>query len=191
MNGTPEKKMSENAPGASHTIGMCQCGCGKPAPIAKQSNTKRGHVRGLPIRFITHHHLKVSNPNNKGGLVLSKGHILVRIRNKSSYYPFHRVLVENVLGKELPVKAVVHHSDGDRSNNTLSNIVACEDNTYHMLLHKRKRAHDACGHAGWLRCKFCKDYDNPKNMYVPSNLRSAYHRKCGAEYARNRRLLND
>jgi len=37
--------------------GLCQCGCGQPAPLAEQSVTARGYVKGEPLRFIKGHHL--------------------------------------------------------------------------------------------------------------------------------------
>ena len=37
-------------------FGECHCGCGRKAPLARQSNTERGWVRGQPIRFIHGHH---------------------------------------------------------------------------------------------------------------------------------------
>jgi predicted XRE-type DNA-binding protein len=33
----------------------CQCGCGQDAPIAKQSDTKKGHVKGEPMRYVARH----------------------------------------------------------------------------------------------------------------------------------------
>lgn len=35
--------------------GLCQCGCGGTAPIARQSLSKTGDVRGEPLRFIKGH----------------------------------------------------------------------------------------------------------------------------------------
>lgn len=35
--------------------GLCMCGCGRPAPIAKQTNRAKGHVQGKPHRFIAGH----------------------------------------------------------------------------------------------------------------------------------------
>jgi len=35
---------------------LCQRGCGKPAPIAKQTDTRLGYVAGQPKRFIYGHH---------------------------------------------------------------------------------------------------------------------------------------
>jgi hypothetical protein len=35
---------------------MCACGCGEPAPIAHQSDSKRGYVKGQPRRYRHGHH---------------------------------------------------------------------------------------------------------------------------------------
>lgn len=35
--------------------GLCQCGCGNPAPVAKMTNTRLGHVKGEPVKFILGH----------------------------------------------------------------------------------------------------------------------------------------
>jgi hypothetical protein len=35
--------------------GYCECGCGRLAPIAKLSNTSKGHVAGQPMRFVHGH----------------------------------------------------------------------------------------------------------------------------------------
>lgn len=35
---------------------LCECGCGKPAPIAKWTNKRWGHIKGQPVRFICGHH---------------------------------------------------------------------------------------------------------------------------------------
>jgi hypothetical protein len=37
---------------------MCECGCGTPAPIAKQTSRRFGHVKGEPCRFVQGHTLK-------------------------------------------------------------------------------------------------------------------------------------
>lgn len=35
--------------------GLCECGCGNPAPIATQNRTSKGHIKGQPVRFIMGH----------------------------------------------------------------------------------------------------------------------------------------
>jgi hypothetical protein len=47
---------TDNAPRGE---GLCECGCGNPAPIAKVTRTERGQVKGQPVRFIAGH-------NNRG-----------------------------------------------------------------------------------------------------------------------------
>lgn len=34
---------------------LCECGCGQPAPIAKETRVKYGHIKGEPMRFILGH----------------------------------------------------------------------------------------------------------------------------------------
>ena len=34
---------------------LCECGCGQPAPIARQSWTKYGWIKGQPLRFCNGH----------------------------------------------------------------------------------------------------------------------------------------
>ena len=37
---------------------LCECGCGNPAPIASQSDSKRGWIKNQPIRFIQGHYAR-------------------------------------------------------------------------------------------------------------------------------------
>jgi hypothetical protein len=37
---------------------LCECGCGKPAAIASQTETKRGYAKGCPCRFAHGHRAK-------------------------------------------------------------------------------------------------------------------------------------
>lgn len=40
-------------------MSLCECGCGQPTKIARQTRTQWGHVKGQPVRFISGH-----NQNN-------------------------------------------------------------------------------------------------------------------------------
>lgn len=105
----------------------------------------------------------------------------------------HVLVAEAALGHYLPLNAEVHHVNGDRRNNRNDNLVICQDRTYHRLLHMRKTALRACGHADWRNCKFCKQYSpvsdlqmglRRRNGYMPS----PYHQACQTEYSRVMRV---
>lgn len=42
--------------------GLCECGCGQPAPIATYNEPKRGTVKGQPQRFISGHNARSKFP---------------------------------------------------------------------------------------------------------------------------------
>ena len=95
----------------------------------------------------------------------------------NGYVCEHILIAEKALGKPLPKGAEVHHY-GKRNDNT--KLVICQDHAYHMLLHRRMRAIEACGYASWRKCLFCKQYDKPENLHIDSH--NAYHVACNAVY---------
>jgi hypothetical protein len=133
------------------------------------------------------------NPSWKGGRSTNRGHITVtappghpRTDNRG-YVREHILMVERVLGHYLLPPHVVHHVDGNKTHNENSNFVACEDESYHQLLHARKRALEGCGHPDWRMCCFCHQYDNTSNMRYSAGSRHHVHRKCEYEYEIRRR----
>jgi hypothetical protein len=97
----------------------------------------------------------------------------------------HVIVAEKALGHSLPEKAIVHHHDEKRANNDPQNLVICPDQKYHMLLHRRMRALDACGHADWVRCRYCKTWDCPNNLYTPPGKNCGYHRDCRRQHRKH------
>jgi len=72
MSGLQESQTCADALNAIPTIGtekrnpktkLCECGCGKPAPISKVTNRKKGRIKGKPSRFISGH-----NRTIRGGI---------------------------------------------------------------------------------------------------------------------------
>jgi hypothetical protein len=106
----------------------------------------------------------------------------------SGYVLEHVLVVEGAMRRYLRPGAAVHHVNETPDDNRNQNLVVCQDNTYHMLLHQRKRALEACGNAGWLKCSICKQYDDPANMRVSGiPTRANYHLLCQREWFRLRR----
>lgn len=104
----------------------------------------------------------------------------------------HVLVAERALGHYLPPRAEVHHVNENKKDNRPGNLVICEDHAYHMLLHRRLRALKACGNASWLRCNYCKGYDEPNAITV--NLlngatTASYHKQCAAKFSQYKRDL--
>lgn len=66
--------------------GLCECGCGQPAPLMKVNHQARGLVKGQPHRFIVGHNGRLRNPGytvcEETGCWLWNGYV-----NPSSGYP--------------------------------------------------------------------------------------------------------
>ena len=54
----------------------------------------------------------------------------------------------------------------------------CEDRYYRLHLELREMRKRECGHANWMRCTFCQEYDAPENLYVRPDRSQAWHRGC-------------
>lgn len=182
----PGAKMAKNS------FGLCACGCGNATPLAAYTDKRRGTRKGQPLRYIQGHHLYGErSPSWKGGKNISPdGYVRLRTHDtpdgKSGLIFEHVVVAERALGKPLPKGAVIHHVDGNPANNDPRNLVVCDNQAYHVLLHMRQRAHDACGNANARLCKFCGQHDDPTGMYVRPNGSGAYHRECKRAYDRAR-----
>ena len=171
--------------------GFCQCGCGGLAPIAKETCTRKGHRKGEPMKFI-HGHNQRGRKNE--GVAAKKGHLNrfwkggrgtdrqghPRIycpdhpRAHRSHVAEHILKAEKALGKPLPPKAVVHH-------HTPAQLVICQDQAYHNLIHQRKRSYEACGKVDWRKCVYCKSYDAPAKLVISGGKRP-YHNDCAVQH---------
>ena len=187
--------------------GLCECGCGGLAPIAKRNKPQQGHVKGEPMRFIHGHNNKgktgnlcpmfgrkghLNNRWNGGRHELSIGYIMIYKPDHpdaiDGYVYEHRLVAEKALGKHLPQKAEIHHVNEIKAHNRNDNLVICENSAYHKLLHVRSRALKECGHAGWRRCNYCKRYDRPGNLSIYK--KCAHHAECLKKYSTERRVAN-
>lgn len=117
-------------------------------------------------------------------LVLARSHPRAM---QNGYVTEGIIIAEAALGKPLPPRAEVHHVNEIKNDNARGNHVVCENRGYHMLLHQRGRALKASGHANWIKCAYCKQYDSPDNMYVRKNVNQGWHRSCHADHERRRK----
>lgn len=106
---------------------FCACGCGERASLITHTSRRQGRVKGEYNRFIVGHSSK-----NKP----TKGYRYTRPTG-SAVKKVHRLRAERALGRPLPPLAVVHHADGSMRED--APLVICENQAYHMLLHRRMR----------------------------------------------------
>ena len=169
----------------------CECGCGGLAPLSKITRNERGFRKGESQRFIRGHTPRgkfgEDSHHWKGGRV-NEGHGYVYVTmpdhpraNQDGYVREHIPMAEKALGKPLPPEAVIHH-------HTPEQLVICQDQAYHMLLHQRQRALKACGHVSWRKCWICKKYDPPEKLIIWGNV--VHHKVCNSEYRKNKYRLN-
>jgi len=98
----------------------------------------------------------------------------------------HVAVAELALGKQLPEGAVVHHINNTKSDNKNANLVVCQDQAYHLLLHARIEARDACGNPSFRKCFYCGSWCDPDELDGGRD-GNRHHRRCAAEWQQKRR----
>jgi ribosomal protein L24E len=177
--------------------GLCECGCGQQAPLARKTDNRDGRRKGEALRFVRGHENVGRRGKNhgswKGGRVMMGGYVYVHRpehphASARGYVAEHVLVASRVLGKQLPPGAEVHHVNGDKTDNRTANLVICESKGYHRMLHERAEALRVYGNPNWRKCTFCKHYGDPASgdMYVRQNARKAYHRECERKNQRER-----
>lgn len=128
-------------------LGDCACGCGQKTSVSHRNAKCWGWIKGQPKRFIHGHNERGKkhfvpnaelNRNWKGGRTKTGKYPATYAPDHprgaaNGYVHDHVLLAEKALGKALPLKAVVHH-------HTPEQLVICQNQAYHLLLHRRQRA---------------------------------------------------
>ena len=159
---------------------LCECGCGQEAGISVW--------RTKPRRFMNGHQSR--KPHKERYLFFNRWYVWKPGHHRATSRGFvleHVVIAEVALGHLLSPMTRVHHFDEDPSNN-VHNLIICQDEAYHALLHIRRRAFLICGDPNWRKCHYCKRYDSPEKMISQKGTVSMIHRECRRSYLKNRRM---
>lgn len=159
-------------------VGQVKCkieGCGKPARTQFMCNTHYDR-----FRFHGNPHTVLIGAKGTG-YKTKNGYVQISENGERTLQ--HILIVEKILGKKLPRGAEVHHINCIEHDNRPENLVICPTRKYHFMLHRRARALDACGNPDWIKCAFCKKWDDPKNLVLISGKNGreyaqTYHREC-------------
>lgn len=173
---------------------LCECGCGQPAPIAARA--QNGVRRGDPQRFVLGHvnRGKRLAPRSSGRYIEPRrGHVRLYLpdhpnANRGGCVYEHTVIAARALGRPIPRGVVVHHVDYNGGNNTPRNLVICQDQAYHLLLHHRTDAYRATGDPSMRKCGYCHQWDLPESPDFYSTESRSYHRRCHSHYKAARRM---
>jgi len=77
-----------------------------------------------------------NNPNWGGGKCLcSQGYVLVHV-GEGKQVREHRLVAEEMLGRSLSPEEVVHHRNGDRTDNRPENLQVLPSQSEHMKIHR-------------------------------------------------------
>lgn len=147
----------------------------------------KGDARRSWIKGSQHHSWRGGRQLSGNGAIQVIAHENPRSDSRGRMYE-HILVAEAALGYSLPSGAEVHHVDRNRTNNAATNLVICENHAYHLFLHRRMRAYQACGRADWFKCRHCGKWDAPENMYVKERQHDgplSHHRACHAQAARS------
>ncbi len=85
------------------------------------------------------------NPNWKGGrTIASNGYVLLkkpshRLADTRGYVYEHRLVAEETLGRVLNSGEVVHHRDGNKTNNDPANLEVFSDIASHRRHHRKRQ----------------------------------------------------
>jgi hypothetical protein len=160
----------------------------------RQNSAINGAIKGEPRKYLNGHHVRKGKESAswKGGRIIQQGYIMVAMPghprgDKQGYVPEQYLIVENIIGKILPLHVIIHHNNRKRHDNSNNNLVVCQNASYHSLIHEREKAYMACGNAKWRSCQFCHCYDDPNNMVDAKT--HYYHRLCKNSYQNNRNKL--
>ena len=192
--------------------GRCHCGCSEPAPIAKRTARKYGHVKGQPVRYINGHYQRSMRLSSVDYVVDDSSGCWVwqrlvtrggygRMRHGGQMQNAHRIYYERLRGAKPAGKQLDHLCRSPRCVNPdhLEPVTPQENALRGDTIAARRRAQTHCirGHeftdANTIhrgRNRACRECQR-RAVRESQRRRRAKRAEAGASLAYPRRLIKD
>jgi HNH endonuclease len=115
--------------------GYCHCGCGGKTKIATRTKSARGQFTGEPLRYLLHHNGRRGTSTGTKAFFVTRGRTYVMGRKESSSMLYSRVLMWNKIGREPRPDEIVHHVNGDPTDDRIENLEIVT-RAQHISLHR-------------------------------------------------------
>lgn len=132
------KTLNKKGPTANFH-GECES-CGEKFSTYRGPSNQKIKPRFCSIQCIGLAQRNEHNPAYNGGRYGCNGYVAIfdpgnSMASKKNIVLEHRLVVAHAIGRPLNNKEVVHHIDGDKKNNTLSNLIIFKNNSDHIKHH--------------------------------------------------------
>jgi hypothetical protein len=127
--------------------GFCECGCGERTKRLDRNSPRENYKKGEYRRFIQGHQNKRFRKKYSTipgiGNAVYHGYVYVRVPNdyphaqSGRYAKRCRVVMESIIGRYLIPQELIHHKDGDRTNDDPGNLEIVS-RVEHNRIHKTK-----------------------------------------------------
>lgn len=110
---------------------ICQCDCGKEISVRSGELTSKTQKScGCYRKKWASGRTGKNSPSWKGGRTMKQGYVCVRMPDhpnaaKNGYVKEHILVMSKHIGRSLLKNEMVHHKDGNRTNNDISNLELC------------------------------------------------------------------